>query len=330
MRKPTPVTMSAHQRARGSPQRPRVTASSPPAAQRQRGKTRTCPGSRERSWSQAATPWRKASPTVPDPMAARLRWLKRCRASAVTTAPASGQRRSPGGYEADTIATASLPAFSQEIDLVHVLAVLPPEDQHQNSQADGHLGRGHGDHHEGEDMGGHGLQPPPQGDEGQVGPVPHELHAHEEDQRVPPDHEAQPTQHEEDQTDQEVGSQRHLTTPPRPGRPAAFGAGGPPGGPPRSRPPSGPGPGPQRPADEWSTAPDRTGPPRRSRPPRARPGPGQPPPPAAGRSAAGPPPARPAIPGPVRGWDPWQGVWRARSRARPRRGRGPSPRPRRR
>src|SRR5207302_808262 len=64
-------------------------------------------------------------------------------------------------------------------------------------QADDHLRRGDDDHHEGEDLPVLAVEEAPEGDEGEVDGVEHQLDRHEDDQRVAPDQHAQRADHEQ-------------------------------------------------------------------------------------------------------------------------------------
>src|SRR5205814_6605839 len=83
------------------------------------------------------------------------------------------------------------------VQRVDVDRLTQPEDSHDDSQPDGHLGGGHGQHKEDKDLAVHRVELVREGHKAQVDGVEHHLDAHELDQRVATDQHAHRTDHKE-------------------------------------------------------------------------------------------------------------------------------------
>src|SRR5690606_2540237 len=92
----------------------------------------------------------------------------------------------------------------QQIQIVCVDPIPPPENQHDQAQSYGHLRRRYGDDEEGEDVAVHVAELPGEGDKDDVGGVPHDLDAHQDDQRAAPGEDAGDADGEEDRADCDV------------------------------------------------------------------------------------------------------------------------------
>src|SRR5918992_733407 len=86
----------------------------------------------------------------------------------------------------------------QQVGVVDRGRASGSEDGHDDGQADDDLGRRHDHDEEGSDLTVELAVHPGERDQGQVGRVEHQLHAHERDDRVAPDHEADGPDGEQD------------------------------------------------------------------------------------------------------------------------------------
>src|SRR5260221_9364439 len=86
----------------------------------------------------------------------------------------------------------------QQVRIVHRRGPAGPEDRGQDRQAHDDLRGGHHHHEEGDDLPVEVAVHPRERDEGQVDRVQHQLHAHEDDERVPADQDAHAADHEQD------------------------------------------------------------------------------------------------------------------------------------
>src|ERR1700730_753085 len=86
----------------------------------------------------------------------------------------------------------------QQVRIVHRGGPAGPEDRGQDGQADDDLRGGHHHHEERDDLPVEVAVHPRERDEGQVDRVQHQLHGHEDDDRVPAGQHAHAADHEED------------------------------------------------------------------------------------------------------------------------------------
>src|SRR5581483_878386 len=185
MREPTPVTNSTIVIDSGSTRRLKRTSKPPALIHSTPFSTiwRSC-SSNDSSLSQVATA-EANDPAIINvaiqPETGSFRWR---RPRKRMTNPASGkagisQARSREWWAASCIGR-SLPP--QEADVVGGRALSPPEDRHDQRQADHHFGGGHHPGEEHEDLPADVVEHPGEGHERQVDGVEHQLHAHEHDQ----------------------------------------------------------------------------------------------------------------------------------------------------
>src|SRR5207249_3050900 len=125
--------------------------------------------------------------------------------SALIRKPVSGARRTSGA----SVSTARL--LLHQIESVDIHLPAGSVDLHDDRDADHHLGRSDGDHQEGKDDAIEGIQVAADGREGEVHCVEHQFDAHEDDERVAANQEAD-RPHREQRAAQEqkgIGGNRH-------------------------------------------------------------------------------------------------------------------------
>src|SRR5205809_2566833 len=107
-------------------------------------------------------------------------WVRSRRASSVSS-------RALGS--ATLVCAMMLPPHERQ--LVHRETAAEPEDGDDDGEADGDLGRRHAQDEEDEGLAVDGAVALPEGHEGQVGGVEHDLDGHEDDERIAPDEHAE-------------------------------------------------------------------------------------------------------------------------------------------
>src|SRR5690606_7843326 len=196
----TPVTTSIHQMETSSPNSPRANGSPPQLPQSMRRCLNASPSGKDRRANSAAKAAANETPTEAVAMPARPLRLNLLRPAATMSAPARGNRSMIGSTKPTDTPQSSL----QQIQIVCVDPIPPPENQHDQAQSYGHLRRRYGDDEEGEDVAIHVAELPGEGDKDDVGGVPHDLDAHQDDQRAAPGEDAGDADGEEDRADCDV------------------------------------------------------------------------------------------------------------------------------
>src|SRR2546422_380282 len=135
-------------------------------------------------------------PAPTQPTTRRGSWRPK---SALTRKPASGASRTSGA----SVSTARL--LLHQIESVDVHPPAGPVDLHDDRDTDYHLGCRHRDHEEGKNDAIERIQVAADRGEGEVHRVEHQFDAHEYDQRVAPDQEADRAHREQRAAQEEEG-----------------------------------------------------------------------------------------------------------------------------
>src|SRR5262245_15057948 len=122
----------------------------------------------------------------------------------------------PSGRKRQTQAAAIMVSSAERPELVHVELEVAARHGDDQAEADDHLGGRHGHHGEREDLPGAAAVRTREADQGEVGPVEHDLEREEDDQRAAAEEHAERAGREQEGGNREVpGDVRPLHSPPR-------------------------------------------------------------------------------------------------------------------